>query len=76
MSDFMHGLEKIKPAVMCLCTLAAGFAFLAFMLPLDKFFGLFLVQRHVYRDGYGNRGANHRVVAHAEEAHHLNVCRH
>ena len=37
---------------------------------------LFLVQCHIYGYGYGNCCADHRVVAHAEEAHHLNVCRH
>ena len=67
---------KMKAGSQCLCTQVAGFAFLAFILPPYKPAGLFLVQRHVYCDGYGNRGANHRVVAHAEEAHHLNVCRH
>ena len=37
-------------------------------------FGKFsLLQALGHRDGHGDGGADHRVVAHAEEAHHLNV---
>ena len=40
---------------------------------LRRFGKLFLLQALRNGDGHGNGGADHRVVAHAEEAHHLNV---
>lgn len=35
-----------------------------------------VVERLVDGDGHGHRGAHHRVVAHADEPHHLHVRRH
>ena len=36
---------------------------------------LFLVQQQVSLHSHGNRSTHHRVVTHAEIAHHLYVCR-